>query len=319
MVKLGYHVSHEQFSPSSLLDLVQKAENAGFKFALSSDHFYPWSNAQGHAGFAWSWLGAALARTQIPMGVVTCPYLRYNPAIIAQATATLLDMFPERFWIAVGSGQMLNEGIVGKPWPIKPKRNEALEDAVKVMKQLWKGEKVNYSDHFVVREARLYTKPGKLPEIVGAAITPSTAKFVFSWADALITINKPMEQMEEMVEAWRGTGGSNKPMILKLQISYDPDREEAKQMAYEQWKTNIFESDLLGDLRTPEQFEQAAAHVRPDDLEEHVLIGNDPDFFIEKIKSFQDLGFERISVHNVNKKQEPFIKFFSEKVISHFH
>jgi coenzyme F420-dependent glucose-6-phosphate dehydrogenase len=318
MLKLGYHVSHEQFSPSSLLDYVVKAEKGGFSFALSSDHFYPWSNAQGHAGFAWSWLGAALARTGLPMGVVTCPYHRYNPAIIAQATATLLDMFPNRFFMAVGSGQMLNEGIVGKPWPTKMDRNQALEDAVKVMKQLWDGEEVYYSGHFDVRQAKLYTRPPHAPEILGAAITPATAKFVSSWADGLITINKPMEEMEEMVEAWRSAGGKEKSMVLKLQVSYDPDREKAQKGAYEQWKTNIFGSHLLAQIRTPEQFEEAAEHVRPEDLHDHVLIGNNAEFFIEKIKAYHKLGFERISIHNVNKEQEPFIDFFSKEVLPAF-
>jgi coenzyme F420-dependent glucose-6-phosphate dehydrogenase len=318
MIKLGYHVSHEQFSPSSLLDFVEKAEVGGFEFALSSDHFYPWSDAQGHSGFAWSWLGAALGRTGIPMGVVTCPYHRYNPAIIAQAAATLLDMFPDRFFMAVGSGQMLNEGIVGKEWPTKTERNKALEDAVMVMKQLWNGEEVYYSGHFEVRQAKLYTRPPQAPEILGAAITPATAKFVSKWADTLITINKPIEEMKKMIDAWKSDGGAEKPMVLKMQVSYDIDREKAQMGAYEQWKTNIFGSDLLAQIRTPKQFEQASEHVRPEDLQDHVFIGNSAEFFIEKIEQYHALGFERISIHNVNKKQDSFIEFFSNEVLPHF-
>ncbi|HSJ67234.1 MAG TPA: TIGR03885 family FMN-dependent LLM class oxidoreductase [Anditalea sp.] len=318
MLKLGYHVSHEQFSPSSLLDLVEKAEKGGFNFALSSDHFYPWSNAQGQSGYAWSWLGAALARTSIPIGVVTCPYHRYNPAIIAQAAATLLDMFPDRFFMAVGSGQMLNEGIVGKAWPTKVERNQALEDSVMVMKKLWEGEEVYYSGHFEVMQAMLYTRPSKAPEILGAAITPATAKFVSKWADALITINKPLDEMKKMVEAWKSEGGEGKPMVLKLQVSYDPDKDKAQQMAFEQWKTNIFGSDLLAQIRTPKQFEQAAEHVRPEDLHDHVFIGNSANYFIEKIKEYHALGFDRISIHNVNKEQEAYIDFFSKEVLPSF-
>ncbi len=315
MLKIGYHVSHEQFSPASLLQYVVKAEEAGFQFALSSDHFNPWSEIQGHSGFAWSWLGAALARTTFPIGVVNCPYRRYNPAIIAQATATLLDMFPERFWLSVGSGQMLNEGIVGQPWPPKSERNAALKDAVKLMRQLWAGEEVNYSGLFEVREAKLYTRPPHQPEVVGAAITAATTEFVSHWADALITVIQSMKKLEEITKIWKDSAGPEKPMYIKIQVSYDPDPVQAKQLAFEQWKTNIFGSDLLAQLRTPKQFEQAAAHVSPDDMEGHVLMGNDPGYFIEKIKAFQELGFKRISVHNVNKNQEDFIDFFAEKVL----
>lgn len=318
MFQLGYHVSHEQFLPSELLRYVIKAEKAGFGFALSSDHFYPWNEAQGQSGYAWSWLGAALAVTTIPMGVVTCPYHRYHPAIIAQATATLLEMFPERFWVAAGSGQMLNEGISGKSWPTKAQRHTALKEAVEVMRQLWAGEEVSYSGHFEVREAKLYTRPPHPPMVLGAAITKETAAFLAPWADGLITINQPLEKLEEIKKVWLASGGKGKPMYLKFQVSFDENRDMALQMAYEQWKTNIFESDMLSQLRTPKQFEQAAVHVKPDDLEEHVLISNEPGEYVEKIATYKDLGFTAVSVHNVNKKQELFIDFFSQHVLPQF-
>jgi coenzyme F420-dependent glucose-6-phosphate dehydrogenase len=318
MLELGYHVSHEQFSPSSLLQYVQKAEQAGFQFALSSDHFYPWNNAQGHSGYAWSWLGAAMATTSLPMGVVTCPYHRYHPAIIAQAVGTLLEMFPERFWVAVGSGQMLNESIVGKPWPQKSERNQALKDSIEVMRKLWDGEEVNYEGLFKVQDAKLYTKPAKKPLVFGAALTPKTAKFLASWADGVITVNKPLEELKEFVKTWKENGGADKPMALKMEVSYHEDIKKAKEMAFEQWKTNIFESDLLTQLKNPSQFEQAAKYVRPDDLDEHVLIGNEPQFFVDQIEAYKELGFSKISIHNINKEQEPFMDFFGEKVLSQF-
>jgi len=314
-MEIGYHISHEQFSPSALLGFVEKAEQAGFQFALSSDHFYPWNNTQGHAGFAWSWLGAALARTNIPMGVVTCPYHRYHPAIIAQAAGTLLDMFPERFWMAVGSGQMLNESIVGKPWPQKSERNQALKDAVEVMRRLWNGEEVDYEGLFKVHNAKLYTKPPQAPPVFGAALTPATAKFLAPWADGVITVNKPLEELEEFAQAWKENGGADKPMAMKLEVSYHQDIERAKELCFEQWKTNIFGSDLLAQLKNPGQFEQAAQYVRPEDLNEHVLIGNDADYFIDQIKAYQKLGFSKFSVHQIPKDQAPFFDFFGEKVL----
>lgn len=318
MLRLGYHVSHEQFSPSELLNLVVEAEEAGFQFAVSSDHFYPWNNDQGQSGYVWSWLGAALSRTAIPMGVVNCPCHRYHPVIIAQAVATLLEMFPDRFWMAAGSGQLLNEGVIGAHWPSKSQRNEKLGEAVHVMRSLWRGEEVNHRGSFEVQEAKLYTLPKSRPHLVGAAITPSTAGWVGSWADELITVSQPVSMLQKVTEAWRRSEGRDKPMMLKWQISYDEDEEKAWTGAHSQWRTNVFGSSLSSQLRTPEQFELAAAHVTPDEMSEYVFISNDPDDYIQKIKEFHEMGFEKIDVHNVNKNQKGFIRFFNEEILPEF-
>ncbi len=207
MLQIGYHVSHEQFSPKDLLSYVQLAEKKGFQFAMSSDHFYPWSESQGHSGHAWTWLGAALAKTNFPIGVVNCPCYRYHPAIIAQAIATLATIFPDRFWVAFGSGQMLNEGVIGSKWPTKQKRNEILKDAIGVIRQLLNGEEVNFSGSFELHEAKLYTLPPSPSEIIGAAITPETAGFICECTDGLITVNQPLEKLEKVRQAWHGAGG----------------------------------------------------------------------------------------------------------------
>src|SRR5690606_30209223 len=258
MIKLGYHISHEQFAPSKLLQYVQKAEEAGFDFALSSDHFYTWSEDQGNCGFAWSWLGAALQVTKkMKFGVVNCPSYRYHPAVIAQAVATLMEMYPERFWVAFGSGQALNEAINGEKWPVKEERNKILKESVDIIRQLWEGEKVTHHGLVHIEEAKLYTFPKEKQRVIGAAITPETAGWLAGWADGLITISQPKEKLEKVVEAWKNGGGEGKPMILKVQLSYDEDKEEALQGAHDQWKTNIFDSDMLAQLRTPEQFAMA--------------------------------------------------------------
>jgi len=318
MIQIGYHVSHEQFSPTELLELVVKAEASGFHFAVSSDHFYPWNNAQGQSGFVWSWLGAALSRTTIPMGVVNCPCHRYHPVIIAQAVATLLEMFPDRFWIAVGSGQLLNEGVIGAHWPSKTRRNEKLGEAVQVMRALWRGEEVNHRGSFEVQEAKLYTLPRSKPHLLGAAITPKTAEWVGSWADELITVSQPDADLQKVRDAWRNGEGSGKPMTLKWQVSYDNSYEMAQSGAFEQWKTNVFGSDLSSQLRTPTQFELAAAHVDPEEMSEYVFISSDPDEYIAKIKAYRQMGFEKIDVHNVNRNQHKFIEFFGQEVLPVF-
>lgn len=315
MVKLGYHISHEQFAPSTLLQYARKAEEAGFKFGLSSDHFHTWNKNQGHCGFAWSWLGAALNATGLNYGVVNCPCYRYHPAIIAQAVATLDEMFPERFWVSLGSGQALNEAITGERWPAKEERNARLKESVDIIRALWKGETVTHHGLIDVEEATLYTRPKTEIPIVGAALTPATAKWLASWADGLITISQPEEELQEIVDAWKNNGGEHKPMMLKVQLSYDKTMEDALQGAHEQWKTNVFGSDMLGELRTPMQFEQAAQHVKAEEMQGQVNISNEPRQHREWLEKYIEMGFHEIVLHNVNKKQEQFLEVFAEKVI----
>jgi coenzyme F420-dependent glucose-6-phosphate dehydrogenase len=315
MAVIGYHASHEQFSPGALLSHVQAAERAGFQAAMCSDHFYPWSERQGQSGHAWTWLGAALQATSLTMGVVNAPGQRYHPAIIAQAAATLAEMFPDRFWIAVGSGQDLNEHITGDRWPSKAERNERLREAADVMRALWRGETVSHRGHFTVDEARLYTRPQSPPLLVGAAVTPATAKWLGGWADALITIHKPRDEMSEVVAAFREGGGEGKPMMLQMQVSYAATDEEAEQAAHDQWRTNVFDSPVLTSLRMPAHFDAAAEHVRPGDMHESICISSDVERHVDWIAEAAELGFERIMLHSVHRDQETFIRDFGEKVL----
>ena len=317
-MKIGFHASHEQFSPSHLLQLVQKAETAGFQAVLSSDHFHPWSDQQGESGFAWSWLGAAMQASTMEFGVVNAPGQRYHPAIIAQAVATLDQMFPGRFWMANGSGQALNENITGEKWPSKEERNSRLQESVQVMRELWKGDYVTHHGLIKVENAKLFTKPVTTPTIFGAALTEKTAEWISSWADGMITVSKPPEELQKMVEAFRRRGEHGKPMALKVQISYAPTRQKALEGAWEQWKNNIFPSKLISEINTAEQFDALGASVRKEDIEEHVIIGSEPEVFIEKIRAFQELGFEKIIIHNVNRQQEQYIDFFGKEVLPAF-
>ncbi|MBW4484425.1 MAG: TIGR03885 family FMN-dependent LLM class oxidoreductase [Tildeniella torsiva UHER 1998/13D] len=315
MVKFAYHASHEQFAPSALLGWAQQAEQAGFTAVTSSDHFHPWSERQGECGFAWTWLGAAMQATSLPFGVVCAPGQRYHPAIIAQAAATLGEMFRDRFWVALGSGQAMNEAITGQPWPVKAERNARLKECVEVIRALWAGETVTHHGLVQVEEAKLYSRPANPPRIMGAAITPKTAEWVGSWADGLITISHPQDKLREIVEAFRRGGGEHKPMYLKVQLSYASDQETALQGAYDQWRTNIFESQVLADFRVPSQFDAAATFVKPDDMYHHVRVSADPQQHIEWLQKDIELGFETISLHNVNREQQQFIEVFGEKVL----
>jgi coenzyme F420-dependent glucose-6-phosphate dehydrogenase len=318
MTRLGYHASHEQFAPRELLELVTLAEKAGFAFCLSSDHFAPWSLVQGQSGFAWSWLGAAMSRTGIDFGIVNCPAFRYHPAIIAQAAATLDQMFPGRFWLSVGSGQALNESITGDYWPQKNERNERLKAAADIIRALWKGETVTSKGPIKVSGARLYTRPVTKMEITGAAISPETAAWLAPWADSLITISQPLDKLREVVEAWRSNGGDGKPMKIKVQISYDTTMDAALKGAYEQWKTNAFASDVQSELRSPEQFTHAALHVNPEEMKDLVNISESTHQHLDWIMSYVALGFTDIIIHNVNRNQERFIEDFGAKVLPEF-
>jgi probable non-F420 flavinoid oxidoreductase len=318
MTRIAYHASHEQFSPGELLRLVQRAEHAGFAGAMSSDHFKPWSEQQGQSGFAWSWLGAAMQATALTFGVVNAPGQRYHPAIIAQAAATLAQMFPDRFWVALGTGQYVNEAITGERWPPKSERNARLAECVDVIRALWRGEVVTHRGRVVVEEARLWSLPARAPRIVGAALTPATAAWVGSWADAFITTWRPREKLEEMIEAFRGGGGVGKPLLLKLQISYDVDDETARRGAWEQWRTTVLPPAVLEDLRAVAQFDALGAFVDPDELDKGVFISSDPARHADCLAEAAELGFDEIVVHNVNRSQERFIDVFGERVLPRF-
>jgi probable non-F420 flavinoid oxidoreductase len=315
---IGYHASHEQFRPSELLHLVALAQKAGFTSINSSDHYHPWSKRQGQSGFAFAWLGAAMQQTAIPYGIVCSPGQRYHPAIVAQATATLAEMFPERFWIALGSGEALNERITGEKWPIKPERNERLLECATIMRRLFNGETVTHHGRVVVENAKLYTLPSVPPPIFGAAITEETAAWMGSWVDGLITVHRPYEELKKVVQAFRDHGGMGKPLYLKVQLSYARTQEEAMEGAYDQWRTNIFESTVLGDMWMVEQFDAMGEFVQRNELMDMVRISADVQQHMDWIKKDMELGFERIILHNVNRQQELFIQDFGEKVLPFF-
>jgi probable non-F420 flavinoid oxidoreductase len=318
MPVIGFHASHEQIDPRSLLDAVQAAEAVGFRAAMCSDHFSPWSRSQGESGFAWSWLGAALQATSLSFGVVNAPGQRYHPAIIAQAAATLAQMFPGRFWVALGSGEAMNEHITGERWPVKSARNERLRECVDIMRALFAGETVSHHGLVRVDRARLWTLPEKPPPLIGAAVSEATAAWVGSWADGLVTINQPKEKLERMIRAFRENGGDGKPLFLQIHVAYGRNEESALGIAYDQWRTNVFPPSICWDLELPEMFEAAAQFVRPEDLNGPVLISAHAGQFIDWLAEFAELGFKRIYVHHVGKEQRAFIDVFGERVLPTF-
>jgi probable non-F420 flavinoid oxidoreductase len=314
---IGYHASHEQLPPSALLRCVVAAEAAGFQAAMCSDHFAPWSSRQGNSGFAWSWLGAALQATRLGFGVVNAPGQRYHPAIVAQAAATLSEMFPGRFWLALGSGEASNEHITGDRWPAKDERKARLGEAVAVIRALLAGETVSHDGLVKVDRAKLWTLPAQPPMLIGAAVSPETAAWVGGWADGLVTINQSRDTLEEVIDAFAGNGGEGKPLYLQVHLSWAADEEEALAVAHDQWSTGVFDTSLAMELALPEQFEAAARFVAPEDVRSAVLVSADLGRHAAWLAEYAELGFERIYLHEVGQAphQQPFIDAFGSKVI----
>jgi coenzyme F420-dependent glucose-6-phosphate dehydrogenase len=314
-VRIGFHASHEQWSPSTLLRLVQQAEAAGFTAAMSSDHFHPWTEHGGASGFAWAWLGAALQATRLPFGVVSAPGQRYHPAVIAQAAATLDDLFPGRFWLAVGTGEFLNEHITGDGWPRKTERNARLREAADVIRALWRGDTVDHDGLVRVRAAKLFTRPRTTVPLIGAALTEATAEWMGGWADGLITAGAGHDALRRLVDAFHRGGGRGKRLVLQAAVAYGADDEGALQDAFASWPHAALSPTLLADLETPVHFDEATRALAPNVLRDKIRISSDPRRHRAWIEEDIALGFDEIQLSHVGRAVEPFIAMFSDHVL----
>jgi probable non-F420 flavinoid oxidoreductase len=312
---IGFHASHEQGSPASLLRAVTAAETAGFTAAMCSDHLAPWSERQGHSGHAWSWLGAALHATDVSVGVVTAPGQRYHPAVTAQAIATLGEMFPGRFWAALGSGEALNEHVTGDRWPRKADRDARLLECVEVIRALLRGEEVTHHGLVRVDRARIWSLPETPPSLIGAAVSAATARTVGTWADGLITTARPVDELVRVVDAFREGGGEDKPVRFQVHLSWAEDEATASAIAHDQWRSNVFGSELAWNLELASQFDDAARFVRPEDVCRHVMVSADPKRHLAWLLELAELGPDAIYLHHVGREQERFIDVFGERVL----
>ena len=318
MTDYGFHASHEQISPGRLLADVQRAERAGFRMAMCSDHFAPWSVRQGHSGFAWAWLGAALATTDLELGTVCAPGQRYHPAVVAQASATLAQMFPGRFWLALGSGQNMNEHVTGEGWPAKDLRRGRLEECVDVIRRLHAGEEVTHRGLVEVDRARIYSLPGTPPLLLGPALTPDTARRAAAWADGLITVNSDLETVSGIVRAYRDAGGRG-PLALQVHISIADTIGQARDLARDQWRNNAVDAPLDSDLATPEELDLAGRYLPDEKIAEAVIVTDSVDDLVGRLREFEELGFERIYLHHVAQDQTPFLELAERDLLPALH
>ncbi len=319
---VGYAAMLEQFEPMEVTDYSALAEQAGFEGVMAADHFQPWVPAQGNAPFVWNVLTALGERTTRDIGPgVTCPSFRFHPSVVAQASATLAAMYPGRHWLGLGSGEALNEHVVGGYWPEAHERLARMWEAIEVIQKLFTGKDVKHAGRFFTMETcRLWTMPEVAPPIYVATAGPITAKRTGRTVDGIITPGAPVEKVAGLLakfddgakEAGREPGTQVK--ILQLHMSWAPTDEEALANAVKEWPTGGMKFPKQ-DIRSPFDFEQMAKLVRPEDFDGRMLISSDLDAHRAEIQKFLDLGIDRIYLHNVGRNQKEWIDAFGRDVL----
>ena len=311
MTKFGLTLSSEEHDPRRLVDMAELAEGHGFDFVSISDHFHPWVDAQGHSPFVWSVLGAIADRTSsIEVGVgVTCPTVRIHPAILAQATATCAELFGGRFTWGVGTGEALNEHILGHRWPPADLRFELLEEAVDVVRRLWSGEEITHrGTHYTVENARIYDPPSKAPPIIVSAFGPEAAKLAARIGDGLWT-----NSGGDVISDWRKAKGSG-PVYAQLTLCWGHDEADAVKTAHRIWPNAGVPGQLSQDLATPALFEQASENVTPEMIAESIPCGPDAKPIVDEVKKMVKAGIDHVYFHQIGQDQEGFCSFWEDEL-----
>jgi coenzyme F420-dependent glucose-6-phosphate dehydrogenase len=313
-VELGYSLSSEEHPPGALVRNAAAAEEAGFGYALISDHIHPWIDRQGQSPFVWSVIGAIAQETDVlRLGTgVTCPLIRTHPAIVAHAAATCAALMPGRFFLGVGTGENLNEHVLGDRWPAPAERLEMLEEAIELMRKLWKGETTTIrGKHYTVENLRIYSLPDEPPDIAVAAAQPKAAELAGRLGDALISTSPD----EEIVETFEAAGGEGKPRYGQLHVSVASSEEEARRTAHELWPNAGIQGALTQELPLPEHFEQAVEVVREEDVAETVICEQGAEAHLAKIKEYAEAGFTHVYVHQVGHDQQRFFELYEQEVL----
>jgi len=312
MTAYGYTLMTEQRTPHDLVHEAQLAEEAGFDFAVMSDHFHPWLESQGNSPFAWSVLGAVADRTEAMglMTAVTCPTIRYHPAVVAQAAATVAVMSDGRFSLGVGSGENLNEHVVGRGWPPADIRLDMLREAIEIMRLLWGGGTRRYRGrHFRVDDARLYTLPESPPKLCMAVSGGLSTTLAAEHADGIIAVEPDADLVSKYAEA----GGAG-PRYGQIPLCWAEDEASARATARELWRFGLPGWPVMSELPSPSNFEAATERVTEDEVAEMVACGPDPAVHAAAIREFADAGFDHIAVLQSGGDQEGFLRFWQEEL-----
>lgn len=314
MVTLGYKLSSEEFGPHELIRSARRAEEIGFTFAMISDHFHPWTDVQGQSPFVWSVIGGlAEATSRLVIGTgVTCPTMRIHPAIVAQAAATAAVMLPGRFFLGVGTGENLNEHVVAARWPSIDVRQAMLEEAIQVIRLLWRE---GYHDHagrfYTVENARIYTRPDRPPPIMVAAGGGKSAVLAGRLGDGLVAT----EPDSQLVQQFREAGGAGKPRYAELSVCWAADEAAARRTAHRWWPLAGFKGPLATELTIPEHFEGAARMVSEETIARAVVCGPDVERHLAVIREHDEAGFDHVCVHQIGPDQEGFLRFYGREIL----
>jgi coenzyme F420-dependent glucose-6-phosphate dehydrogenase len=317
MVEIGYTLSSEEHSATDLVEYAEQAEQAGFDFLSVSDHYHPWVSEQGHSPFVWSTLGGVATATEdIDVGIgVSAPIIRFHPAIYAQAAATTAKMFDGRtFFAGVGTGEKLNEHILGDHWPEHSVRLAMLKEAVEVIKKLWTGKEVSHhGEHYTVENARLYTLPEETPAICVSAYGERTAKAAAEFGEGFWSVGP-----QETIDTWEEEGGEG-PRLCQLQACVADSEDEAIETAYRQWPNSPLPGELSTELPTPALFEQATEMVSKEDIEEGSIITDpDPQAHIDNIQEAIDAGYDHVYTMQIGDDQSAMIDLYREEILPSF-
>jgi G6PDH family F420-dependent oxidoreductase len=313
-MEIGYALSSEELRPRDMLRYARRAEDVGFSGITISDHYHPWIDRQGQSPFVWSAIGGIAAVTErVKVGTaVTCPTVRIHPAIIAQAAATAGDMLPGRFFLGVGSGEFLNEHILGDRWPETSVRLEMLEEAVDVIRMLWRGGMQSHEgNHYVVEKARVYTLPEQLPPIYVSAFGPKAMDVAARVGDGYVGTTPDRELL-----SLYGQKGGTGTKIGGVKVCWGEDERQAAELAHELWPTMGVPGELNQELRTPAHFEQAVRKVTVDDVAGSIACGPDPQRHVTAIREYADAGYDEVYVHQIGPDQEGFFRFYEREVLT---
>ncbi len=311
-MRIGYFLSTEEYGPRDLLDQARAAEQAGFEGLWISDHFHPWNDEQGNSAFVWSMLGAISQVCSLPVTTaVTCPTIRIHPAIIAQAAGTVGQLMGGRFTLGVGSGEALNEHILGDPWPTVDRRLEMLEEAVELIRQLWSGEVVTWEGrHYRVDHARVYNLPETPPEIYVSGFGPKAIELAARVGDGYVNTAPDAEMVRDFKDR---SGG--KPAHAGAKVAYAPTPDEGWEHAHRLWPNAGLPGELAQVLPTPEHFEQASSLVTMDSTRDSVVAGSDPDAHLEQIEAYRQAGYDALYVANMGPHHREMIEFYGEQIL----
>jgi G6PDH family F420-dependent oxidoreductase len=312
VVEYAYALASEEHDARTLVAAAQRAEQAGLRSVWISDHYHPWIDRQGQSPFVWAVIGGIAATTGLTVTTaVTCPLVRIHPAILAQATATAANLLPGgRFRFGVGTGEALNEHILGDRWPLAAERLEMLAEAIAVIRALWSGEPVTHrGDHYRVDNARIYTAPdGEIPVIV-SAFGPRAVDLAVRHGDGWMTTSPD----RELLDRYRSAGGAG-PALGALKVCWAEDEGDARKLAHELWPTSGIPGQLHQDLPTPAHFEQAASLVSEQVATKGTPCGPDPDAYVAAAREYTDAGFDEVALTQIGPDQEGFFRFFEREL-----